>query len=129
MVPTLVSLSIPTTGLDIDQGRETFQPMFLVFAHQKCSFVYILFGWEGSTVDGRVLRNAIGRANGLKVSQGCYYLVDAGYTNGSGFLAPYRGQRYHLSDIRESAQPSNPREYFNIKHSQVRNCIERCLEY
>ena len=28
---------------------------------------------------------------------GCYYLVDAGYTNGEGFLAPYRGTRYHLS--------------------------------
>ncbi|XLR14237.1 hypothetical protein S83_042175, partial [Arachis hypogaea] len=23
------------------------------------------------------------------------YLVDAGYTSGSGFLAPYRGTRYH----------------------------------
>ncbi|KAL7205051.1 hypothetical protein ACSBR2_018050 [Camellia fascicularis] len=29
---------------------------------------------------------------------GYYYLVDAGYTNGQGFLAPYRGQRYHLSE-------------------------------
>ncbi|KAJ0039603.1 hypothetical protein Pint_27420 [Pistacia integerrima] len=29
---------------------------------------------------------------------GQYYLCDAGYTNGEGFLAPYRGQRYHLSE-------------------------------
>ncbi|KAF7833508.1 protein ALP1-like [Senna tora] len=31
-------------------------------------------------------------------TQGQYYLVDAGFTNGQGFLAPYRGQRYHLSE-------------------------------
>ena len=26
---------------------------------------------------------------------GFYYLCDAGYTNGEGFLAPYRAERYH----------------------------------
>ncbi|CDP16022.1 unnamed protein product [Coffea canephora] len=29
----------------------------------------------------------------------CYYLVDAGYCNADGFLAPYRGQRYHLNEF------------------------------
>ncbi|XP_054820822.1 uncharacterized protein LOC129319784 [Prosopis cineraria] len=37
--------------------------------------------WEGSAADGRVLRDAISRRNGLRVPQGYYYLVDAGYTN------------------------------------------------
>lgn len=32
------------------------------------------------------------------VNVGTYYLCDAGYTNGEGFLTPYRGQRYHLND-------------------------------
>ena len=27
---------------------------------------------------------------------GYYCLVDASYTNGQGFLAPYKGTRYHL---------------------------------
>ncbi|MFQ6634681.1 hypothetical protein Gotur_010512 [Gossypium turneri] len=45
-------------------------------------FVYVLPGWEGSVADGRVLQDAIS----------CYYLVDAGYTNCEGFLAPFRGQ-------------------------------------
>lgn len=31
---------------------------------------------------------------------GKYFLVDAGYTNGPGFLAPYRGTRYHLNEWR-----------------------------
>ena len=54
-----------------------------------------------------------------------YYLCDAGYTNGEWFLASYRGQRYHLNDWSEHHQPITPQEYFNIKHSQARNCIER----
>ncbi|XP_021748661.1 uncharacterized protein LOC110714454 [Chenopodium quinoa] len=61
-------------------------------------FVFVLPGWEGSAHDGRVLRDAISRPNGLKVPQGCYFLVDAGYTNCDGFLAPYRGHRYHLKE-------------------------------
>ena len=33
-------------------------------------FVYVLPGWEGSAADGRVLRDAISRRNGLNVPQG-----------------------------------------------------------
>ena len=58
---------------------------------------------------------------------GCYYLVDAGYTNGEGFLAPYRGTRYHLSEWRDGCAPINYAEYFNIKHAFARNVIERCF--
>ncbi|CAL5444433.1 unnamed protein product [Camellia sinensis] len=90
-------------------------------------FIYVLPGWEGSTSDSRVLRDAISRPNGLRVPTGSYYLVDAGYTNGEGFLAPYRGQRYHLSTWREGGAPTNPEEFFNMKHSAARNIIERCF--
>ena len=53
--------------------------------------------------------------------------MDAGYSNSEGFLAPYRGQRYHLNEWREGRQPVNAREYFNMKHSGARNIIERCF--
>ena len=33
-------------------------------------FIYVLPGWEGSAVDGRVLKNAITRRNGLRIPQG-----------------------------------------------------------
>jgi hypothetical protein len=57
-----------------------------------------------------------------------YYLVDGGYTNGEGFLAPYRGQRYHLNEWRGGdRQPQSAEEYFNMKHSKARNVIERCF--
>ncbi|PPD68271.1 hypothetical protein GOBAR_DD34850 [Gossypium barbadense] len=83
-------------------------------------FVYVLPGWEGSVADGRVLRDAISRTHGLKVPYGCYYLVDAGYTNCEGFLAPFRGQRYHLNEWRQGYQPSSPQEFFNMKHAAAR---------
>ncbi|KAG8379692.1 hypothetical protein BUALT_Bualt07G0115400 [Buddleja alternifolia] len=60
---------------------------------QDMQFIYVLPGWEGSTADGRVLRDAISRRNGLVVPRGSYYLVDARYTNGEGFLAPFRDTR------------------------------------
>ena len=56
---------------------------------------------------------------------GYYYLCDAGYMNCEGFLAPYRGQRYHLSLFNQGNQPTTPQEFFNMKHSQARNVVER----
>ncbi|KAJ9540575.1 hypothetical protein OSB04_027081 [Centaurea solstitialis] len=94
---------------------------------QDMQFIYVLPGWEGSAADGRVLRDALLRPHGLKVPRPGYYLVDAGYTNGEGFLAPYRGQRYHLNDWRGGHQPTTPKEFFNMKHSSARNVIERCF--
>ena len=58
---------------------------------------------------------------------GYYYLCDAGYMNEEGFLSPYRGQRYHLSEWRNGSQPATPKEFFNMKHSSARNVIERCF--
>ena len=39
-------------------------------------FIYVQPGWEGSAHDGRVLRDAISRPNGLKVPQGNYTRYD-----------------------------------------------------
>ncbi|XP_061351124.1 protein ALP1-like [Gastrolobium bilobum] len=94
---------------------------------QDGQFIYVLPGWEGSAADSRVLRDAISRPNGLRVPKGYYYLCDAGYMNGEGFLTPYRGQRYHLSEWRHGAHPRTPQEFFNMKHSSARNVIERCF--
>ncbi|KAK9075689.1 hypothetical protein SSX86_004017 [Deinandra increscens subsp. villosa] len=90
-------------------------------------FIYVLPCWEGSAADGRILRSKMIRDNGLQVPKGNYYLVDAGYTNGEGFLAPFRGQRYHLNTWLNGRRPEKPEEYFNMKHSAARNVIERCF--
>ncbi|KAL4018312.1 hypothetical protein IC575_021903 [Cucumis melo] len=94
----------------------------------KGDFVYVLANWEGSAADSRILLDALSRPNGLKVPRGYYYLVDAGYPNAEGFLAPYRGQRYHLQEwcSLENA-PSTSKEVFNMKHSYTHNVIERAF--
>jgi dephospho-CoA kinase len=52
--------------------------------------------------------------------------VDAGYTNGPGFLAPYRGTRYHLNEWTGN-NPETYKELFNLRHSVARNVIERAF--
>ncbi|KAK8948599.1 hypothetical protein KSP39_PZI005248 [Platanthera zijinensis] len=115
-------------------------------------FVYVLPGWEGSASDSRVLRNALERedcfevpigknfskcpllirhkyfrASNIQVNNvGKYYLVDAGYTNGPGYLAPYRSTRYHLQEwATQGNNPTTYKELFNLRHSKKRNVIER----
>ncbi|MFQ6664368.1 hypothetical protein Gotur_031510 [Gossypium turneri] len=60
-------------------------------------FVYVLLGWEGSVVDGRVLRDVISRRHELKVPH---------------------GKGYQLTTLKE---------FFNMKHASARNVIERCF--
>ncbi|KAL6191226.1 hypothetical protein ACLB2K_037617 [Fragaria x ananassa] len=87
-------------------------------------FIYVLPGWEGSGSDARVLRDALRRNNRLHVPRDKYFLVDACYTNGPGFLAPYRGTRYHLNEWTGN-RPGNYKELYNLRHSIARNAIER----
>ena len=49
---------------------------------------------------------------------GKYYLVDSGYANQDCFLAPYRGNTYHLQEYRERRGGiTSSRELFNYTHS------------
>ncbi|KAK6936988.1 hypothetical protein RJ641_034018 [Dillenia turbinata] len=64
-----------------------------------------------------------------------YYLVDAGYRNKTGYLAPYKGKniRYHLEDfhlarIRQLHQPHGFKEKFNFLHSSVEILLSVLLE-
>ncbi|XLR47778.1 hypothetical protein S83_032438 [Arachis hypogaea] len=96
--------------------------------NREMGFVYVLSGWEGSASNSRILRDAITRRVSLKIPHGNYYLVDAGYINGLGFLTPYRGTRYHVREWAQGARaPHNYQEYFNRVHSSARNIIERCF--
>lgn len=50
-----------------------------------------------------------------------------GYALTPQFLTPYRGVRYHLKEWAQVAdtRPSNPKELFNLRHSALRNVVER----
>ncbi|KAI3458942.1 hypothetical protein Pfo_015605 [Paulownia fortunei] len=86
-------------------------------------------GWEGTAHDSRIFNEAIHRPT-LKFPMpptGKYYVVDAGYPNMPGFLAPYKGTRYHPEQFRRGQRASGPKELFNHSHSSLRNIIERCF--
>ncbi|KAH6822458.1 hypothetical protein C2S53_007785 [Perilla frutescens var. hirtella] len=68
----------------------------LTVCDRKMQFLYVLPGWEGSAADSRILRDALNRANGLKVPRGHYYFCDNGYANSEGFLTPYKGMRWGI---------------------------------
>ncbi|XP_031255787.1 uncharacterized protein LOC116113765 isoform X2 [Pistacia vera] len=54
---------------------------------------------------------------------GKYYLVNAGYANRGGFLAPHRRVPYHVPDARRNL--SGPMELFNYRHASLWNVVER----
>ena len=58
------------------------------------------------------------------VNAGKYYLVDSGYANRGCFLAPHRGQNFHLT-YRGRHYEDKRKEQFNYHHTSLRNAIER----
>ncbi|KAM2863834.1 hypothetical protein FF1_022558 [Malus domestica] len=85
---------------------------------------------EGTANDSRVLMNAITReVNRFPMpKEGKYYVVDSGYANMSGFLAPYHKVCYHLRDFRgRGKRPRGAMELFNFRHSSLCNVVERCI--
>ncbi|KAL5550387.1 hypothetical protein UlMin_000563 [Ulmus minor] len=92
----------------------------------EMKFTYLVAGWEGSCHDARVLNVATSNPAFMfpHAPEGKYYLVDAGYKNKPGFLAPFRGQNYHLHDRRRE-DDDRRKEMFNYRHASLRNVIER----
>ncbi|XP_022869503.1 uncharacterized protein LOC111388913 [Olea europaea var. sylvestris] len=51
---------------------------------------------------------------------------DCGFPNLHKFLTHFRGVRYHLQDfIGQVRDPENTKESFNLRHTSLRNVIER----
>lgn len=60
---------------------------------------------------------------------GKYYLVDSGYSNTEGFIAPFEGIRHHIHDYRgANLLPRNAKELFNHRHSCLRIAIQKSFE-
>ncbi|XP_031273664.1 putative nuclease HARBI1 [Pistacia vera] len=88
-------------------------------------FTYVVTSWEGSAHDARVLNSVLDDpGSGFPhPPPGKYYLVDAGYANRGGFLAPHRQVPYHVSDVHRNL--SGPMELFNYRHASLQNVVER----
>ncbi|KAF5769902.1 putative harbinger transposase-derived nuclease domain-containing protein [Helianthus annuus] len=116
-------------------GRKGYatQNIMAVCDFNMC-FTFVWAGWEGSAHDTRIFNEALRRPelNFPHPMGGKYYVVDAGYPNINGYLAPYKGQsiRYHIPEFRRGQSsamraPRGPKETFNYHHSSLRNIIER----
>nr|XP_043629055.1 uncharacterized protein LOC122600409 [Erigeron canadensis] len=97
-------------------------------------FTFAWAGWEGTAHDTRIFNEALRRpeVNFPRPSGDKYYVLDAGYPNTRGYLAPYKGTkiRYHIPDFHRekttaSRAPKGAKEIFNYHHSSLRNVIER----
>ncbi|XP_019108049.2 protein ALP1-like [Beta vulgaris subsp. vulgaris] len=124
---TLIDVTVPVDDKSRYRSRKnTISTNVLGACAPDLQFIYVLAGWEGSAADGRVLRSALERDNGLKVPRGNYYLADLGYKHCEGFLVPYRNIRYH-EWRRGNEQPNSKEELYNMKHASARNVIERAF--
>ncbi|XP_028111268.1 uncharacterized protein LOC114309688 [Camellia sinensis] len=93
-------------------------------------FIFISCGWEGSMHDSRIFNEILTNDNVPfpHPDEGKYYLVDSGYANRIGYLAPFKGHRYHQQEFRRitrNAMANTPRELFNKVHSSLRSVVER----
>ena len=116
-------------------------------------FTFAVTGWPGSAHDSRILSHALANFSSFPMPPkginsfsinfdicitkelqtifinsfiGKYYLVDSGYANRVGYLAPYKGTTYHIPEFRHrSGPPQGKYEMFNFLHSSLRNVIER----
>lgn len=89
-------------------------------------FTMVMSGWDGSVVDSTLWLEAR-RSGALQIPEGKYLLGDAGFANCDGCLTPYRRVRYHLKEWAKAInkRPQNKEELFNLRHSKLRNAIER----
>ncbi|CAA7018846.1 unnamed protein product [Microthlaspi erraticum] len=88
-------------------------------------FTYIFVGCPGSVHDARVLSYAMERDSTFPTPPPSkYYLVDS-VMRTRGYLAPFRGHRYHLPHFQVGSPPRDEEELFNRWHSSLRSVIER----
>ncbi|CAL5395759.1 unnamed protein product [Camellia sinensis] len=93
-------------------------------------FIFISCEWEGSIHDNRIFNETLTNDNVPfpHPKEGKYYLVDADYPNRVGYLAPFKGSRYHQQQFRSSERnrtTKTSRELFNKVHSSLHSVMER----
>jgi hypothetical protein len=104
------------------KGRITQNVLAAVSFDMK--FQYIVAGHDGSTADSTMLERA--RMADFRIPAGKYYLGDAGFTGSDSCVVPFRGVRYHLQEWgRANTRPQTKEELFNLRHSSLRNVVER----
>ncbi|KAH7849434.1 hypothetical protein Vadar_017849 [Vaccinium darrowii] len=93
-------------------------------------FTFAASGYEGIMHDYNIFKHETTKTGNRfpHPPEGKYYLVDAGYPNAKGYMAPYKGYMYHQDDFRRRRSPvRDSNERFNRVHSSLRSCVERAF--
>ncbi|PKI68529.1 hypothetical protein CRG98_011078 [Punica granatum] len=78
-----------------DRNADILQNVLAVCSRDMM-FTYVMTGWEGSAHDSRVFADAASLESFPALRGRQYYVVDAGFSNIPGYLAPYKGERLFL---------------------------------
>ncbi len=119
-----------TTGAEVWRNRKSFMSQNVcAVADFSMNFVFVHAGWEGSAHDAAVLKDAIQKSL-ISLPAGKYFVADSGYSDKTGYgglaLSPYTATRYHLREWYHASEcPSTKEDWFNLRHAQLRNVVER----
>ncbi|KAJ9561891.1 LOW QUALITY PROTEIN: hypothetical protein OSB04_007051 [Centaurea solstitialis] len=93
-------------------------------------FIYVFNGWEGTTSNLRILKDALIREDKRYTPEGKFYLVDGGLPLKNTLITPYRGVRYHLKEY-SNRGPQNPKEFttepFYLCETQSKIFLACCI--
>ncbi|KAL6596004.1 hypothetical protein ACP70R_047368 [Stipagrostis hirtigluma subsp. patula] len=123
---THIPVSVEEAAHDDFINRKGFTSLnVLVVCDLDMRFIFVATGKRGAAHDMAVFREAVTSSTKFPhPPKGKYYLVDSGYQLTEGYMAPYRKNRYHLSEF-QAKGPENLCEIFNYHHSSIRSVIER----
>ncbi|GJR45075.1 Myb/SANT-like domain-containing protein [Tanacetum coccineum] len=130
---THVRVRVPNRDAPKYHGRKGYPTInVLVACTFDLKFTYVLSGWEGTTSDSRIVKDALTRDDKLIIPNGKYYLVDGGLPHRSTLIAPYRGvdRDKELKDevidemlaASHDEEPHGPRD-MDDRGEQIRNSI------
>ena len=125
---THIPVTVPKSELPKYVGRHHYSSQnVMAVCDFDMRFTFVVTGWPGSAHDTRVFLDTLVtyKESFPHPPQGKYYLVDSGYPNRKGYLAPYKGQRYHVPEWQHGRRPVGLKEVFNYHHASLRNVIER----
>lgn len=125
---THIPVTVPKSELPKYVGRHHYSSQnVMAVCDFDVRFTFVVTGWPGSAHDTRVFLDTLVtyKESFPHPPQGKYYLVDSRYPNRKGYLAPYKGQRYHVPEWQHGRHPVGLKEVFNYHHASLRNVIER----
>ncbi|XP_072064350.1 uncharacterized protein [Arachis hypogaea] len=82
-------------------------------------FTYVLSSLEGIASDSRILKDALSRKYPLRISEGKFYLGDAGFMLKPGILTPYRVDRELLQECNIDRSQSNQQRDEEYRHATL----------